>query len=338
MNTRRLFQSIQSTIQGRYTMKGQRILIGVLVLALLLTLAVVVIQAQEPEPDGEIGVEGQAQEPQPEDEVLMEEVAVAAVSSIVPIQGQLTDSSGNALNGSHNVTAKIYGVSTGGTALCTDADPVTVDNGLFNMSMNGCTASDISGDQLYLGITVGSDPEMTPRQPIYPVPYAWTVKPGAIIKGANSYVFVPGNAFVKNNSNDSTRWAMSGGAAMIYRGATAGSKYIRIPITIPSVLYGQPVRVTHVTVYYKCQNGANNYITYTRLYKHTDADSWQYLVDSSTDRTSNTASSYTLSTDSTYNTLSSSQGILSLYLQLAFANDSEYVQIGGVRLTLDHDY
>lgn len=305
-------------------MKNPRILVGLLVMGLVLALAAGVLQAQGPDQEDDAGA--------------AEVEAGAAVSSVVPIQGRLTDASGNPLDGSYSVTARLYAVGTGGTALCEDTDTVNADNGLFNMKMSFCSASDIDGKSLYLGIKVGSDPEMTPRQAIYPVPYAWTVKPGAIIKGADSYLFVPGTAFIKNNSNDSTRWSVSGAAARIYRGATAGSKYVRIPITIPAVLYGQPVRVTSVRVYYKCQNGTNNYITRTRLYKMTDADSWQYLVDDSANRTSNTATSYTLSTDSSYNTLSSSEGILTLYLQLAFANDAEYVQIAGVRLALDHNY
>jgi len=305
-------------------MKNQRIPIGLLVLGLVLALAVGAIQAQGPVQEEGAGA--------------AEIEAGAAVSSIVPIQGRLTDASGTPLTGNYSVRARLYDVSTGGTALCEDTDTVNADNGLFNMRMSFCTASDIDGKQLFLGIKVGSDPEMTPRQAIYPVPYAWTVKPGAIIKGADSYLFVPGSAFVKNNSSDSTRWQLSGGAARIYRGATAGNKYIRIPITIPSVLYGQPARVTSVRVYYRCANGANNYITYTRLYKMTDADSWQYLVNDSTNRVSNTASSYSLTTDSNYNILSSSEGILTLFLQLAFVNDTDYIQIAGVRLTLDHNY
>lgn len=111
---------------------------------------------------------------------------------------------------------------------------------------------------MYLGVKVGADPEMTPHQPIQGVPYAYTVKPGAVIKGADSYLFVPGAAFVKNLDTDTTRWNTEIGSALIYRGATAGNKYIYIPITLPSVLYGQPVRVTSITVYYVCQNGANN--------------------------------------------------------------------------------
>jgi len=296
-------------------------LMGLLILGLMLILAVGLTQAQELNPEDEAT---------PEEE--------AGVSSVVPIQGLLTDASGNPLNGTHLVTASIYNGVSGGTALCTDDDNVTVENGLFYMNMNFCNATDISGDQLYLGIQVGSDPEMTPRRAIYPVPYAWTVKPGAIIKGATSYVFVPGNLFFKNDSTDSTRWEMSGGAARIFRGAVAGSKNIRIPITLPSVLYGQPVRVTHITIYYKCSNGAQAYITETQLYKHTDADSWQTLVNNTTSRQSNSATNYYITTDGGFNTLSSSQGILSLRLKLAFSNNTDYVQIAGVRLTLSHNY
>jgi len=299
-------------------------LIGVLILGLLLALAVGMIQAQGPgtEDDGPSaeGVEG------------------AAVSSVVPIQGRLTDASGNPLSGSYSVRARIYDVSTGGVYLCSDTDTVTVDNGLFNMDMHNCSAGNIDGDQLYLGITVGSDPEMTPRQAIYPVPYAWTVKPGAIIRGGITYLFTPGTAFVKNNSADSTRWNMAGGSAMIYRGSVAGDKYIYIPITIPSVLYGRNVRVNSVRVYYNCQDGIDNYIDHTWLYKHTDADSAQELVDSDINRTSNTPSSYSLPTNSSYNTLSSGQGILTLRLRLRFVNNTEYIRIAGVSLTLLTNY
>jgi hypothetical protein len=47
------------------------------------------------------------------------------------------------------------------------------------MDFSGCPA--IDGRQLYLGIQVGSDPEMTPRSYIDNVVYAWTLRPGANI-------------------------------------------------------------------------------------------------------------------------------------------------------------
>jgi hypothetical protein len=223
---------------------------GVTILALLV-LAVGLTQAQGPEPpEGEVGVEG--------------EVGPAVTTlSYVPIQGRLTDAGGNALNGDYGIVANIYDAASGGTVLCSYSGTTSVANGLFMLKML-CWNQAIDGKQLYLGITVGDDPEMTPRQEIYPVPYAITVSPGAVIKGDTSYLFVPGTAFVKNSSDDSTRWAMSYGSARIYAGsAVVGTRHIRIPITIPAVLYGQPVRVTSVRVYYRCQDGANNYITET---------------------------------------------------------------------------
>jgi hypothetical protein len=301
----------------------RRILIGVSVLALLAALAV--------------GL-GQAQEPMSESDTVTQDRAVAAVSDYIPIQGRLTDTNGHFLpDGFYFVTFRLYDDRVGGTLLCEHVDNViAVNDGLFTTYMDNCTASDIDGKPLFLGIEVGDDGEMTPRQAIYPVPYAWTVRPGAIIKGADSYLFVPGSAFVKNNDTDSTRWDMQmSGAAKVYRGATAGAKYIFFPITTPGVLYGQNVTVESITVYYRCENGANNYIAGTSLTKQTDADSYVSILADGTDRTSNVASSYTLNL-TTDNVLSGSQGILGLYLTLDFENDTEYIQIGGVRLRLSH--
>lgn len=125
------------------------------------------------------------------------------------------------------------------------------------------------------------------------------------------------------------------GAVQVWRGATAGAKYIFIPITLPGVLYGQAVTVRSITVFYKCQNGANNYIYGTSMSKQTSADAWVALLADATPRTSNTATSYTLNITNN-NVLSSNQGILGLYITLSFANDTDYIQIGGVQLTLEH--
>jgi hypothetical protein len=101
----------------------------------------------------------------------------ATMNDIIPIQGKLTDSAGIPLNGSYSITANIYNVSTGGVALCSDTDSVTVTNGLFTFNMNFCAPTDLSGaEQLYLGLKVGSDSEMTPRQPIYANPFAWGIR------------------------------------------------------------------------------------------------------------------------------------------------------------------
>ncbi|MGB9880470.1 MAG: hypothetical protein ACPLRM_06890 [Anaerolineae bacterium] len=159
---------------------------------------------------------------------------------------------------------------------------------------------------------------------------------GTLQSSAKSYLWISGNSLVKNLSTDTTRWDMtSNGGAYIYRGSASGAKTVYYPITIPAVLYGQPVTLTKLTVYYKCQDGSKSYISRTVLNKQTDADSYSSIIDDNTARTSNAAASYTLNL-TTNNTLSAAQGGLGLFLQLSFADDTNYVQIGGIRLELEH--
>lgn len=149
-------------------MKRQYVLTSVLLLGLLLALTVGLSLAQGPEP------------PASEADEAGELSPAAVVAGRIPIQGRLTDASGNPLDGDHDVTFRLYDVWTGGTALCSSSRTVSAENGLFssNMSGSGCP---IDGRQLYLGITVGGDAEMTPRRPIYAVPYAYSLRPGAVI-------------------------------------------------------------------------------------------------------------------------------------------------------------
>jgi hypothetical protein len=158
-------------------MNGRRILMGVLALASLLSMTAGLSQAQRPGAENGLQPEG-ANSP------------AAAVDNVIPIQGRLTDASGVPLNGTYGIQASIY--DAGGTFLCGDWQDVTVADGLFSMNVGTglavpCLSSQINGSELYLGITVGplgtSEPEMTPRQPIYSVPYAWSLRPGADIVG-----------------------------------------------------------------------------------------------------------------------------------------------------------
>jgi len=145
----------------------EKIFVVVLALGLfLLALAVVPGLAQ-----------GEGDDPPPP--VESSQVRASARSYRIPVQGRLTDSSGDPLDGYYSVTFRLYNVSSGGTALCDDSRTVSVDEGLFSTYMQGCSA--INGQQLYLGVQVGDDPEMTPRQHVGNVPYAWSLRPGAVI-------------------------------------------------------------------------------------------------------------------------------------------------------------
>jgi len=171
-------------------MKNRWILLGSILGVLILALAAGLSRAQGPEPPGE-GV-------QPQD-VSIE----AAVANRIPIQGRLTDASGNPLNGNYSVTASIYNVSSGGTALCSKTQSVNLSNGLFNMTIDNCTSAILNGQQLYLGIKVGTDAEMTPRQPIYPVPYAWSLRPGALISDTQDFP-----NYILRVRNEGSGWAI----------------------------------------------------------------------------------------------------------------------------------
>lgn len=270
-----------------------------------------------------------------DDRLLAISNAVATITNdTVQVQGRLTNAGGSAINTPVSITASLYDVNTGGTARCTDTDTVTPVNGLFAMAMDFCTADDFNGDQLWLGIKVGTDAEMTPRQEIHAVPYAWGLRPGAIVKGADSYIFVPGAALVKNLNTDTTRWDLqANGSALIYRGTAGGSKTIYLPITLPGVLYGQNVTIKQLTVYYK--SSTNSYIDHVDLNLQTNADNWVDLINDDTNLTSLTPASYSINV-TTNNVLTSSQGILGMYMYLMFANDTEAVELGGIRLTLSH--
>lgn len=101
--------------------------------------------------------------------------ASPAVPQMINYQGRLTDASGNPLNGTYSITFKLYSVGTGGSAIWTETHSnVNVSNGLFNVLLGSTTPLDASKftGTTYLGVTVGSDPEMTPRQRLVSVPYA----------------------------------------------------------------------------------------------------------------------------------------------------------------------
>ncbi len=181
-------------------MKGHKILIGVLTFAALMILAVGLSMAQGPgpEPEDELGAQG------------IDSIE-AVTGRIIPIQGRLTDASGNPISGTKSITFTLYTALSGGTIVCQDKDSVTVNNGLFNASMDYCTASDINGQRLYLGIWVaGEAAEMTPRQVIYPVPYAFSLVPGAVISFTDS-TYATLNLY--NNGDDNTLYLEGKGAA-----------------------------------------------------------------------------------------------------------------------------
>ena len=105
--------------------------------------------------------------------------AFATVPKLINFQGVLRDGSGNPVaNGAYSVTFKIYDAPSAGTILWTETQSVTTSGGSFNVLLgatNNVPDSAFNGANRYLGITVASDPEMSPRFQLLSVGYAFRV-------------------------------------------------------------------------------------------------------------------------------------------------------------------
>ncbi len=98
--------------------------------------------------------------------------SVFAVPQNMNVHGRLTNPAGIALEGTYNIRFRIYDVPTGGTALFDQTSTVTTDeDGVYSVTLNNVDL-DFS-QQYYLGITVESDAEMTPRINMTTSPYSY---------------------------------------------------------------------------------------------------------------------------------------------------------------------
>ena len=107
-------------------------------------------------------------------------LAPASLRAQVPLtinhQGYLTSDAGAPVTGTSSMTFAIYNVVVAGAALWTETQSVVVTNGVFNVYLGDATAlpdSIFDGQELYLGVKVGTDSEMTPRIRLTTVPYAF---------------------------------------------------------------------------------------------------------------------------------------------------------------------
>jgi len=136
-------------------------------------------------------------------------VAAAPSTRNITYQGILENSGGNPLTGPYSMTFRLYNVTSGGTALSTDTHSISVDKGLFTTQLT-FDPSYINGQALWLGMTVGKDPEMTPRQEIRPVPYALNLVPATrtrtISFPANALNYANGGPII-SQSDKGLRWS-----------------------------------------------------------------------------------------------------------------------------------
>lgn len=112
----------------------------------------------------------------------------ASVPRLINYQGTLTDpATGNPVpNGQYQMTFSIYSSDIGGNPLWQETQQVTVQNGVFNVLLGSQNPLDVGIFQSsirYLGVKVGTDNEMTPRQRLASVPYAFQAENAQMLQG-----------------------------------------------------------------------------------------------------------------------------------------------------------
>jgi hypothetical protein len=104
-------------------------------------------------------------------------VAGAEVPRLMNYQGVLTDANGIPLSGSHDISFRIYrGEGTGAQVLWEEShSALELKEGVFNVILGSVSpmGDDLfESGELWLGVSVDADKEITPRTRITPVPWA----------------------------------------------------------------------------------------------------------------------------------------------------------------------
>lgn len=104
---------------------------------------------------------------------LVQGAATGQVPRQINYQGFLTDALSQPLNATPSIVFSLYDVASGGTALYTETQIVTVTNGIFDVAIGSVTPLNLPFDIPYfLGVKVAGDSEMTPRRAVLASPYA----------------------------------------------------------------------------------------------------------------------------------------------------------------------
>src|SRR4030042_3671853 len=106
--------------------------------------------------------------------ILLSSVGYAQIPQKMNYQGYLTNAAGVPVSGTLQIVFSIYNVSSGGSALWTETQNVTVTTGVYGVNLGDVSPITLPFDvQYYLGVAVGADPEMTPRKVLTSVGYAF---------------------------------------------------------------------------------------------------------------------------------------------------------------------
>lgn len=159
----------------------------------------------------------------------------ADAPKLVNYQGYLTDSVGAPITGNRSMVFGLYNAASAGSLLWSETQAsVSVSNGIYQVNLGSVTPLNLAfNQQYYLGIAVGGDPEMTPRQPLTGTPYALGLAPGSTVTLSDS---ASNSAALSVTSNSTNANAFNVTKTGLY--GNGGSFVINEPTNNYGAVYG----------------------------------------------------------------------------------------------------
>jgi microcystin-dependent protein len=110
--------------------------------------------------------------------------ALPAAQSIIPFTAKLTDPAGKVIDGQRTtITFRLWTAATGGNNIWFETHTnMVVTKGVLSVNLGQYQdLGGIQGDNLWVGITVNSDTEMTPRLLVPTQAAPWSFPPGVVV-------------------------------------------------------------------------------------------------------------------------------------------------------------
>jgi len=118
-------------------------------------------------------------------------LSLASVPTTMSYQGTLNDKGGSPVTASMTLVFSLYNVANGAdSALWTETQSLTVTAGRFGAVLGLVTPLDVSlfSGNTWLGIAVQGEPEMTPRQKLTSVAYAFKAQEAESVSNTDSII------------------------------------------------------------------------------------------------------------------------------------------------------
>jgi len=199
-------------------------------------------------------------------------LSLAAIPKMINYQGMLTQSDGKTpvTNANYPILFSIYNISSGGSSLWSHTYNVSVTNGLFNIILgdSGATINLAFDTTYWLGIKVGTDPELSPRIRLTSVGYAYRAQKTQRADTADIALSAPGGSsgntwnFRVTDTADTTlitgssRWGIARYGNTLY--GNADSTHVNLGVTCTTGTSGQNLK--YCTVGGGRDNTASGYL------------------------------------------------------------------------------